>query len=520
MTSPIPLLSLLILIPLAGALLIGVCASLRAAKLIGLTAAGLTLLASLYLVYAFNPDDGGMQFVEQYPWIPSLHIDYFLGVDGIALLFLPLTAVLTVFALLASWHSHGQSRLYVALVLVLEAATLGVFSALDLVLFLVFWQLTLPPLFFLIGLWSADPLRRHTASKYLLISLCGSVPLLLAIIILAVNHATQLNSNLPTDLSFSFPVLLETPLPDNLQNLVFVLLFMGFAVKAPLVPLHTWLPQVAMTSPAPITALLISMKLGLYAIIRFAMALTPSAAVEYDWLLGIIGAITLIYGALLALQQTNLRRLLAFASISHVGLVLIGLASLNMQGIQGALLHLLNFTLVAAVLMLLAGFLQHRLGSTDLHQLGGLAQALPKLSGFYFVFVAASLGSPGGGVFPADLLLVLGALQAHPSLGITALVGAILSAACLLGFSRRAFLGAAGALAVTGQDLRPREQVVLAAALVLVLWGGLVPNSLQGFNQKAAEAWLTRLLDQPGMQGDELAGLGLERGVVRQPRSG
>ncbi len=500
-----PLLSLIILIPLVGAGLVGVCPKPHLAKTVALSAASLALLASVWLVHGFNPGDGGLQFVEQHAWIPSLHIEYLLGVDGISLLFLPLTALLTLLAIATSWNSPAHSRLYFILLLVLESATLGVFSALDLVLFFVFWQLTLPPLFFLIGLWGVGPLRRTAASKYLLVSLCGGLPLLLAFIILAVNHASQLNSVLLTDLSFSFTVLLETPLPDNVQSIVFVLLLIGFAAKAPLVPFHTWLPQVAMASPAPITALLISLKLGLYGLVRFAMTLTPAAAVEYDWVLGIIGAITLIYGALLSLQQSNLRRLLAFASISHVGLVLIGIAALNMQGIQGALLHLLNFTLVAGVLMLMAGFLQQRLGSTDLQQLGGLALVMPKLTGFYFLFMLASLGMPGGSVFPADILLLLGALQAHPSLGITALAGAVLSAACLLGFSRRAFLGTAVEPRFYYQDLRPRELGVLATALLLVLWGGLLPNSLLGINQLAAEAWLTRLLDQPGLEGDELA---------------
>lgn len=511
--APIPLLSLMIALPLVGALLMVACKSIRLAKLIALSASVLTLLASFWLIHAFNPNDGGLQLIERHDWIPDLRVEYLLGVDGISVLFLPLTALLTLMAIGASWNSPAHSRLHFALLLLLESATLGVFSATDMILFFVFWQLTLPPLFFLIGLWGIEPLRSNAAGKYLLINMCGSLPLLLAFIILAVNHASQLNSTSQTDLSFNFSVLLETALPDNLQGIVFLLLLIGFAVKAPLVPFHTWLPQVAMASPAPVTALLISLKLGAYGILRYAVTLAPTAAVEYNWLLGIIGAITLIYAALLSLQQSNLRSLLAFAGISHVGLVMIGIASLNMQGIQGAILQLLNFTLVAGVLMMVAGFIQQRLGSTDLHHLGGLAQALPKLAGFYFLFVLASLGMPGTNVFPAELLLILGALQAHPSLGITALTGAILAAGCLLAFSRRAFFGN---LTPTTrqplQDLRPREQALLGVALLLILLGGIFPNRLLDINQKAAEAWLTRLLDQPGVEGDHLASVtGLAR---------
>jgi NADH-quinone oxidoreductase subunit M len=503
-----PLLSLIVFLPLAGALAISFCTSIKLARTIAISIAGLVMMAGVWLVCCFNPDDGGLQFVEQYDWIPSLHIGYLLGVDGISVLFLPLTAFLTFMSIVASWKLPTCGRLYFSLLLVLETATLGVFSALDMVLFFVFWQLTLPPLFFLMGLGGLGPLRRNAASKYLLISLCGGLPLLLAFIILAVNHAVQINANFPTDLSFSFQVLLGTPLPDHLQRVVFLLLLIGFAVKAPLVPFHTWLPQLAMAGPAPVIALLISLKLGVYGILRYAMALAPSAAVEYDWVLGIFGAITLIYGALLSLQQRNLRCLLAFASVSHVGLMIIGIASLNMQGIQGAILQLLSFTLVMGVLMVLAGFIQQRLGSADLHHLGGLANAMPKLTGFYFLFVLVGIGIPGGAVFPADLLLVLGALQAHPSLGITALAGAVLSAACWLGFSRRAFLSTVALTAINPrQDLRPRELALLLIPLLLVLAGGFFPNGLLGINQKAAEVWLTRLLDQPGMEGDELAGL-------------
>jgi NADH:ubiquinone oxidoreductase subunit 4 (chain M) len=218
--------------------------------------------------------------------------------------------------------------------------------------------------------------------------LFGGVPLLFAIIILAVNHATVVGGSIPQNLSFSLPVLLETELPDNLQALVFLLLLLGFAVKAPLAPFHTWLPTVAMEGSTQMTALLTGLKLGAFGIIRFAMPLAPSAAVQYSWVLGILGAITLVYSALIALQQTNLRRLLAYASVSHVGLVIVGIASLNMQGIQGAIFQLLNFTMIAGSLMLIAGFIQHRLGSTEVIHLGGLAKVMPRLTCFTFICVS------------------------------------------------------------------------------------------------------------------------------------
>lgn len=501
-----PILSLIILLPIVGAVLISFIKIKPLAKLLALVIAGAELLATLVALYLFNADTGNnFQLIEHAEWVLNLNIEYLLGIDGISILFLPMSALLTLLTILASWNSVQQSpRLYFGLILALEGITMGVFCALDMVLFFLFWELTLPVLFFLISLWGIGPKRRSAATKYTLFMLCGGVPLLFAIIILAINHVTYVSGSIPQDLSFSFPVLLETPLPDDLQSLVFILLLAGFAVKAPLMPFHTWLPTVAMEGPAQIIALLTGLKLGAYAIMRFAMPLAPSAAVEYSWGLGIAGAITLIYSALIALQQTNLRRLLAYASISHVGLVIIGIAALNLQGIQGAIFQLLNFSLVAGSLMLIAGFIQHRLGSTESLHLGGLAKTMPKLTGLYFIFMLASIGIPGTSGFPAELLLVISALTSHPSIGLAALAGAIFSAAYMLSFTRKAFFGPITQASIQQvQDLKPRELLLLCIPALLVLLFGFFPNTLLKTNQVAAEAWLSRLLEQPGVEEPE-----------------
>jgi NADH-quinone oxidoreductase subunit M len=280
-----------------------------------------------------------------------------------------------------------------------------------------------------------------------------------------------------------------------LQVVIFLLLFAGFAVKAPLVPFHTWLPTTAMEAPTQLTALLIGLKLGAFGILRFAMPLTPDASVEYAWVLGIFGAITFIYAAMIAMQQTNLRRLLAYASISHVGLVIVGIATLNMQGIQGAIFQLLNFSLIASCLILIAGFIQHRLGSTELIHLGGLAKIMPRLTTFFFLFALASIGVPGTSGFPAELLLIVGALTAHPGLGIAALLGAILGAAYMLSFIRRAFLGPVVHARLSQlHDLRYREFGLLSVPALLVLFFGFFPDVIQDINKLAAAAWLSRLV--------------------------
>lgn len=503
------MLSLIILLPLLGAIATGACGNTKLAKQLAVSVAGLELVLTLFAVSMFNASTDDFQLVERYTWIPSLAIEFFVGIDGISVLFLPMSALLTLLTIIASWNSvQHLGRFHFALLLALEGVTMGIFSALDMMLFFFFWELTLPPFFFLIGLWGIGPERRNAATKYILFMLFAGVPLLFAIILLAINHAAEAGGGIPEGLSFSLPILLKTPLPGNLQGIVFLLLLLGFAVKAPLVPFHTWLPTAAMEGPAHTTALLAGLKLGIYGIIRFTMPLAPSAAVEYSWVLGILGAITLIYSALIALQQTNLRRLLAYAGVSHVGLVIIGIASLNMQGIQGAIFQLLNFTLIAGSLMLIAGFIQQRLGSTEALHLGGLAKVSPKLTGFYFLFMLASMGIPGTNGFPAELLLIIGALLAHPSLGITALAGAVLNAAYMLTFTRRAFLGPVTQAGVNQmQDLRPREWALLCIPAVLILALGFFPNSLLKINRLSAESWLSRLLDQPALQSDEIAGL-------------
>ena len=507
-----PILSMLILLPLVGAFATAVSGNDNSAKKIAFAFALLELLASLVVLKLFNAADGGFQLSERHAWIANLNIEYLLGIDGISVLFLPMSALLTLIAILASWNSvQHLKRLHFALLLMLESVSIGIFTALDMMLFYLFWELTLPPIFFLIGLWGIGPERRGAALKYTLFMLFGSVPLFFAIVLLAFNYASQVGGGIPQDLAFSYPLLLQTPAPEHLQKLIFFLLLLGFAVKTPLAPFHTWLPTAAMEGPSQLTALLIGLKLGAFGILRFAMPLAPSAAVEYSWVLGIFGAVTLIYGALIALQQTNLRRLLAYASISHVGLVIVGIASLNTLGIQGAVFQLLNFTLVAASLMLVAGMIQHRLGSTETVHLGGLAKVMPRLTCFYFLFAFASMAVPGTSGFPAELMLVFGALTAHPSLGITALAGAVLCAAYMLSFTRQAFFGPITQARVHQlQDLRPRELALLCIPAFLILLWGFMPNSVLKTNQAATELWLARLFDQPVLQEQELTQIDMQ----------
>lgn len=501
MIEPFPLLSLCLIWPLLGALLLVFIKNPVDAKRWALSVAGLEVGFCLLVFHAFNPDYAGFQLQEDYLWIASLNVHYQLGVDGISVLFLPMTAWVTLMALLAGWNSVRQlNRFHLALLLALESITLGVFTALDLTLFFLFWELTLPPLFFLIGLWGMGAERRYAAMKYTLYMLFGGVPLLFGMILLALNHAQLAGGAIPQDLSFNLPVLLQTPIANDLQSPIFFLLLAGFAVKAPLIPFHTWLPTAAMEAPAQVTALLTALKLGVYGIVRFAIPLAPAAAVEYRWLLAILGSVTLVYAGLIALQQTNLRRLLAYSSISHVGLVLVGIASFTLQGMQGAMMQLLNFSVVASSLMLIAGMIQQRLGSTELIHLGGLAKPMPRLTTLFFVFALSSIGVPLTNGFPAELLILLGTLNSFPALALVVLFAAVLGAAYVLGFVRRGFFGPVVHQAIGKvQDLRPRELWLLAVPALLVLALGIYPGWLLSTQEATLTAWLHRV-QQPVVQ--------------------
>ena len=485
-----PLLSLLVLLPLFGALL---CAlSGRSATRVALVIAALELVVSLVVVGSFGPNTAGFQFVERHAWMRSLNVEFLLGVDGISVLFLPLSALVTLAVLIHSATAcPSQQSSFSALLLLLLAATVGIFVALDTVLFFLFWELTLPPLFFLISRFGIGPDRRVAAMKYTLYMLFGGAPLLFGFIILALNYADVMGVAAPAGLSFSLPELLTVDVPLEMQRTVFFLLVVGFAVKAPLFPFHTWLPKVAFEGPAQITAWLVGLKLGVYGLLRFVLPLVPDAVAEFQRPLALLGAFTLIYAGMVALRQQNLRLLLAYAGISHVGLVVMGIASMTEQGIQGALLQLVNFTLIAVSLMLLAASLQQRLGSSELVHMGGLATPMPRLATLFTVFALASLGTPFTSGFPAELLLLIGNFKSHAGLGFTALVGAIIGAAALLTFLRRAFWGPlTNANQRHHADLLPREYGLFLALLALVLFFGFFPSVILDLSSPSITAIL------------------------------
>lgn len=489
-THNMPLLSLLFLTLPFGAALTWLMPHPQWAKRIALATALIDLAIALAVVIRFDPSQSGFQLVEQARWIPSLNIQYLVGVDGISLLFLPASILLFIGVILVSWNSVTKlPRLYYSLLLVLETATLGIFCALDTMLFFFFWELSLIPIYFLLSLWGMGPNRRYAAIKYILVMIGGGVPLLFGFILLAFGHAT--NSG---ELVFDLPTLLATPIPAGMQLTVFLLLLVGFAVKIPVFPLHTWLPLVAMEGPAAVSALLLGIKLGIYGLIRFVIPLAPEAAQQMHWLLVALGTVGMIYGAVAALAQTNLRRMLAYASLSHVGLVVLGIASFDLQGLQGSVLQLLNFTLAAGGGFLLISALHHRIGSTDLLSLGGAARSMPLLASFFLLFGLAGMGLPGTSGFPAELLILLSTFRHHTGAGLAALFAMVLGAAYFIGLYRQAFFGpTTHAVVRDAMDLRPRELTIAIVFALLILGIGFYPAAILDVIQPAGEAWVARL---------------------------
>ncbi len=486
----LPLLSLLFITLPLGAALSWLWPRADRARWIALGTALVDLVISLVILARFDTTRAGFQLIEQANWIPSLNVQYLVGVDGLSVLFLPATILLFIGVILASWNSIRQlPRLYYSLLLLLETATLGIFCSLDTVLFFLFWELSLVPLYFLISLWGVGPNRRYAAMKYMLVMLAGGIPLLIGFLLLAFNHAAQAGG-----LAFDLPTLFGTPLPSEIELIVFLLLLLGFSVKVPVFPMHTWLPVVAMEGPVAGVALLVGLKLGVYGLIRFAIPLAPEAAQSLHWLLAGLGTVGAIYGAVVALAQTNLRRMMAYSSLSHVGLVLLGLASFSLQGLQGAVMQLLNFTVIAGGLFLLTSFLHHRVGSSDVLSLGGAAKSMPLLASLFLFLGLASMGMPGTSGFPAELLIILATLKSHTGAGLAALFGMVLGAAYFLGLYRRAFFGpVTSPVVVDAVDLLPREKFILLIFAAIVLLVGLYPPILLDVIQPAAELWVRRL---------------------------
>ncbi len=465
-----PFLSALLVIPLFGMIAAWRARQARTAFALGVTVAVVELLLALAVLAQFQTHAPGMQFVERFaiPWL-----DIHLGIDGVSVLFLPLTALLTLFVMLyAQPHRREQAGILVSCVLALEAALIGMFTALNLLQFWLFALLEVIPATWLIARFGTSPGRDRAAWQFLRSMLGGLAMLLAGILLLGWNHAAVIGGAW----SFDWFALRETPVPEGRQSLIFILLFAGLAVRLALFPLHAWLPIVAKHGTvATGMVFLVGAKVGIYALLRFVLPLLPVAARQWDGAIVTLGLVGMLYGALLAFIRNDLRRLLAFAVISHTGALVAGLFSLTTPGLKGSLLLSLNLGLAAAGLFIVAGLLYHRLGTTRFHRLGGLFDAAPLLGLTFLVVVLGSIAMPGTPGFESAHLVLEGVFESYGwGVAIVAASGNVLAAGYLLWAYQRIFLARnPRGVTLSPTDLRSGELIVAGLLCAVIVGVGL-----------------------------------------------
>jgi NADH-quinone oxidoreductase subunit M len=469
-----PVLSMVIFLPALGAVLAFLIASEELVKRMALITSTLTFLISLILFFTFDSSTAAMQFFERYEWIPALGISYEVGVDGISLLLIVLTTFLTPLTLLASWDSiHVRSREFMICMLFLESGLVGVFAAIDLFLFYVFWEATLIPMYFLIGVWGG-PQRIYAAIKFILYTMAGSLLMLVAILALYFLHRQATG-----DATFNLFQLLQLELPLNTQRWLFLAFFLAFAIKVPLFPFHTWLPDAHVEAPTAGSVILagVLLKMGTYGFVRFCLPLFPEASLDATPIIALLAVVGIVYGALMALIQTDIKKLVAYSSVSHLGFVMLGIFAFNSQGLDGAVLQMVNHGLSTGALFLLVGMIYDRRHTRLISDFGGLAKVMPMFAAFFLVVSLSSIGLPGLNGFVGEFLVLLGAFQTMPIFAVIGALGVILAAVYLLWMYQRVMFGE-----VTHQanmqltDLTLREVVVLVPVVLAIVWLGLYPQ--------------------------------------------
>ncbi|HWQ14446.1 MAG TPA: NADH-quinone oxidoreductase subunit M, partial [Roseiflexaceae bacterium] len=435
----LPLLSLLIVLPLAGALTVALLDRRRegAVRWTALLVSLLVLGVALVMAGRFRPDTAAMQFEERATWIPEVGISYHLGVDGISLPLVLLTAVIMPLALLSSWSAvTDRGKEFAVSMLALEAALLGTFLSLDLVLFYVFWDAVLIPMYFIIALWGG-PRRSYAAFKFILYTAAGSALMLVAIIVL------HLHSLAPGARTFDWLALREAPVAMPLQAWLFGAFALAFAIKVPVVPLHTWLPDAHTEAPTPGSVVLaaVLLKMGTYGFLRFLLPLFPEATVRFAPYLSALAVAGVLYGGAVSWAQRDLKRLVAMSSVSHLGLVTLGAFALTVEGLQGSLLQMVNHGISTGGLFLLVGVLYDRTHSRALDDYGGVAALMPRFAALALIVVLSSMALPGTNGFVGEFLILLGAFRAAPVAAALAAGGVVLSAIYLLHLVQRVFHG-------------------------------------------------------------------------------
>jgi NADH-quinone oxidoreductase subunit M len=496
-----PILSLITFLPLLGVLGIlfvpstgsghGKAEKEAIIKWLALGVAVATFLLSLPLFFYFQPETAGMQFVENVPWIPSLGVSYHLGVDGISLLLVLLTTLLSAVAILSSWTAITERvKEYYVFMLLLEMGMIGVFIALDLFLFFVFWEATLIPMYFLIGRWGGAR-RIYAALKFFLYTFGGSALMLVAILVLYF-----MNARVTGQPTFDLLQLQRFDVPAAAQTWLFLAFALGFAIKVPLFPFHTWLPDAHVEAPTAGSVILagVLLKMGTYGFVRFCLPLFPDASVTFMPLMSILALIGIIYGALVALSQRDVKSLVAYSSVSHLGFVVLGIFAMNAQGLSGGILQMVNHGLSTGALFLLVGMLYERRHTRLIEDFGGLWKVIPVFSVFLLIVTLSSMGLPGFNGFVGEFLIIAGAVKSNVVYAVIAALGIVLAVAYLLWMFQRVVQGEPTKPENRKlKDLSAREVIVLVPLAILIILIGLYPPPFLNCIQPAVEQLLSQI---------------------------
>lgn len=486
--------------PLIGALIILFINSEKKnlIKVIGLTFSIISFIISVLLFLKFDSNNPDMQFVFKSVWIESLNISYHIGVDGISILLVVLTTFLTPIALLSSWNSIQKSiRNYTLMMLLLEFGMIGVFVSLDMFLFYVFWEAMLIPMYFIIGIWGGEN-RIYAAIKFFIYTMFGSLLMLVAIIWLGYYASTLPDGKFTTNLLELYKI---SPLiPVTIQGWMFLAFTLSFAIKVPIFPFHTWLPDAHVEAPTAGSVILagILLKMGTYGLIRFSIPLFPAATLEYLPYLAVLGLIGIIYGALVSMVQPDIKKLVAYSSVSHLGFVVLGLFALTQEGVQGGIIQMINHGLSTGALFIIVGMLYDRRHTRLISEYGGIAKVMPAFSAMFMIVSLSSIGLPGLNGFVGEFLILLGAfksdfLNSHVY-SILAATGVIMAAVYILWMYKRVVFGR-----VTNpkneelKDVNIREIFVLVPILIFIVWIGIYPSTFLSKSEKSTKQLIERI---------------------------
>jgi NADH-quinone oxidoreductase subunit M len=462
------------------------------ARTIGLVVAAAAFVLSVPLYLAFDGGRADPQFEERAAWMPSLGVSYHLGVDGISLLLVLLTTLLSPLALASAWRAiEERTKEFVIAMLILETGMIGVFVSLDLFLFYVFWEAMLIPMYFIIGVWGG-PDRIYAAIKFVLYTLAGSLLMLVAILALYWRHGAATGV-------YTFDLLLLSRYvlaPGLAQDLMFLAFALAFAIKVPLFPFHTWLPDAHVEAPTAGSVILagVLLKMGTYGFLRFCLPLFPDASIRLGaWVLG-LAVVGIVYGAWVATVQPDLKKLVAYSSVSHLGFVMVGLFTLTPQGLVGGILQMVNHGLSTGALFLMVGMIYERRHTRLIAEFGGLWRVIPAFSALFLLVSLASLGLPGLNGFVGEFLILVGAFQANRLVAVVATSGIVFAAVYLLWMYQRVIFGPLtradnGRLA----DLSVREWAVLAPVVVLIVWIGVYPVAFTGKTEASVGALIAQV---------------------------